>query len=446
MTNVFNKPCLAALALGFMSLVSPCLSMAIPTTNPSASGPSMDDIRRFSNAIALIKRYYVDDVNDHDLFDHALDGMLSGLDPHSAYLDENEYKELQANTSGEFSGLGIEIVTDDNYIKVVTPLDGTPAEKAGVKPGDYIVQIDGKTTFHMDLRQALNLMRGPKGSSIVLTILRKGEKAPLKITVVRDVVHIISVKSRLLDNQYGYIRVAQFQAPTDKLIHNAIKSLNKQAGGKIKGLILDLRNNPGGLLDSAVEVADDFLDIPPKQLFKGLIVNTKGRIPGSQFEAHVTEGDLLNGAPLVVLVNGGSASASEIVAGALQDYKRAILVGTRTFGKGSVQTVLPLTDTTGVKLTTAVYYTPSGRSIQAKGIQPDVNVSDLKIANGENESDWLRESLKEADLAKHLPAKGDKDNSAQQDEDDKTLLNTDYQLYEALNLLKGLSAVSAVKN
>lgn len=407
----------------------------------------LQDVQRFSTAISQIKSYYVKDVNDKELFEDAIRGMLQGLDPHSAYLDEEDFRDLTANTRGEFGGLGIEVTMEKGVLKVIAPIDDTPAKKAGVKAGDYIIKIDDKSIKDFTLREAVSLMRGKKGEPIDLYILRKGHDKPLKFTIVRDIIHIKSVKSRLIDENYGYVRISHFQAPTTKDMITAIEKMQKQSKGGLKGLVLDLRNNPGGLLDSAIEMSDAFIHNDKKGK-EEMIVYTEGRLRGSKFQALARPGDILKKAPIVVLINGGSASGSEIVAGALQDNKRAIIMGERSFGKGSVQTVLPLDDKRGIKLTTALYYTPAGRSIQAKGIEPDIVVRDLKISDSsENEAMEALGRVKEADLKGHL-ANGNKEKQVQkasESNEDKQLAQTDYQLYEALNLLKGLSLISARK-
>ncbi|MHB1240393.1 MAG: S41 family peptidase, partial [Gammaproteobacteria bacterium] len=354
-----------------------------------------------------------------------------GLDPHSAYLDRAQFKELQIGTSGEFGGLGIEVGMENGFIKVIAPIDDTPAQKAGVHAGDLIIFLGETPVKGLSLTQAVNLMRGKPGSKIVLTIVREGEPRPIKITVTRAVIKVQSVKSRMLEDGFGYVRITQFQAPTAENMVRAIRALKKKNGGKLKGLVLDLRNNPGGVLNGAVGVADAFLN-------KGLIVYTKGRVSDSRMSFEATPGDILNGAPMVVLVNGGSASASEIVSGALQDHHRAILLGTRTFGKGSVQTILPLSSGGALKLTTAMYYTPSGRSIQAEGITPDIVVPNMKVT-GVQRPEF--ESVKEVDLSGHL-RNGTKASEASAGSSDgpalSKLARQDFQLYEAINVLKGL--------
>lgn len=398
----------------------------------------MEDVQRFSNAIGEIKKYYVKPVDDKELFDNAIRGMLSGLDPHSTYLDEDAFKELQTSTSGEFGGLGIEVTMEDGVVKVVTPLVDTPAFKAGIKAGDYIIKLGTRSVQGISLKEAVDLMRGKSGSTLDLTILRKGESKPLTFSLVRERITIKSVKSKLLDDGYGYVRLTQFQAMTSQDMEKAIAQLKQQSGG-LKGLILDLRNNPGGLLDSAIQVSDAFL-ASDKNGKPEMIVYTQGRLPGSKFTALSTNThDILNKAPMVVLINNGSASASEIVAGALKDNKRAIILGTQSFGKGSVQTVLPLDEKRGIKLTTALYYTPSGTSIQAKGITPDIVVEEIEVPKTAAKADGLA-GFSEASLSGHLLNKSEDQKTASNAvKDDQTLLHEDYQLYAALTILKGLA-------
>ncbi len=398
------------------------------------------EVQRFTSAISQIKSFYVKPISDQKLFDNAIRGMLEGLDPHSDYLDQEEFSELTSNTRGKFSGLGIEVTMEHGVIKVITPIDDSPAAKAGIKPGDLIISLDNTPVKGLSLRQAVNKMRGKQGTSITLTVIREGEKKPLKIDVTRNVVEIKSVKSELYSGGLGYIRISNFQVPTADDVSKAINKLKEQAHGKLHGIVLDLRNNPGGLLDSAIEVSDEFLDSNKLGANKS-IVSTKGRVAGANFNANATPGDITNGLPMVVLINQGSASAAEIVAGALQDHNRGILVGSKSFGKGSVQTVLPLDQDTAVKLTTALYYTPSGRSIQAKGIVPDVAIVNFDMSKAKDKTNSL-EMISEADLQGHL-AKLGKDKKIDPKKlkmikVEKNLVYTDYQLYEALNLLKGL--------
>ena len=373
-------------------------------------------------------------VGDDVLLENAIKGMLSGLDPHSAYLDPKAFSTLQVNTSGEFGGLGIEVSMEDGLIRVVAPIDDTPAQRAGVQPGDRIVKLDKQPVRGMDLMQAVGLMRGEPGTTIDLTIMREGEPQPLVLTLTRAVVKVTSVKQRMLDDNFGYLRVSQFQVDTGKDLAGAIEKLKKQ--GQLRGLILDMRNNPGGVLQAAVEASDAFLD-------EGLIVYTKGRIEQADLEYSATAENPSGDLPTVVLINSGSASASEIVAGALQDHGRAVIMGTPSFGKGSVQTVLPLANERALKLTTARYFTPNGRSIQAEGIVPDIEVEQATLTKLDT-----RERVKEADLVGHLGnGDGESDgadngHSNGRSKADRELLQADYQLNEALNLLKALSIVA----
>ncbi len=391
----------------------------------------LEELRTFTDVYARIKKDYVVEIEDKVLLENAIRGMLSGLDPHSSYLNEEEFRELQIGTTGEFGGLGIEVGMEDGFVKVISPIDDTPAQRAGVKAGDLIIRLDDKPVKGMTLNEAVKVMRGKRGTNIVLTIVREGANKPLKITITRDVIRVKSVKSRLLEPNYGYLRVTNFQSKTTRNLIDAVDSLEKENNAVLNGLVLDLRNNPGGVLTGAVGVSDAFLE-------NGLIVYTEGRVEDSVLRYSATKGDVLQGAPLVVLINGGSASASEIVAGAMQDHKRAIIMGTRSFGKGSVQTILPLKENSALKLTTARYFTPAGTSIQAEGIEPDIVLENLKVAEIEKEG---FSPLKEADLARHLEnGNGEKKNhkNSNDEKDKRSLASTDYQLYEALNLLKGI--------
>ena len=419
------------------------LALESPSHEPAmyTQGLPLEDIQRFSATIDQIKKYYVKPVEDDQLFENAIRGMLAGLDPHSTYLDTEDYRDLKYYTRGDFAGLGIEVTMEEGLIKVVSPLDDTPAYQAGIKPGDYIVRIDETPIQGLSLREAVLKMRGPKGSDVALTILRKQDKKPIVIKVTRDTIKIKSVKSELLEKGYGYVRISQFQVPTGKNMLDAINTLQRQSGGKLQGLVLDLRNNPGGLLDSAIEVSDAFLD-KKKLSHQQFIVYTKGRLPGSELEAKASSGDILFGAPMVILINEGSASGSEIVAGALKDHNRAILLGSRTFGKGSVQTVIPLDENRAVKLTTALYYTPKGTSIQAQGIEPDILMEDVHVTAKMSKETMTINYLREADLDGHL-ANGNGEGQATQakgkgPQDNASLAVRDYPLHQALTLLKGL--------
>lgn len=422
-------------------ILCPFSAVAETETEGTTEDPNavpLEDVQRFSTAISEIKKYYVKPISDKELFDNAIRGMLSGLDPHSSYLNEDDFNELQTSTNGEFGGLGIEVTMEEGVVKVVTPLVDTPASKIGIKSGDYIIKLGDKSVQGLSLQDAVSLMRGKIGSEINLTILRKGEKKPLHFALVREKIMIKSVQSKLIDNKYAYVRLTQFQTLTNEDMLKAISKMKKDAGGQLTGLILDLRNNPGGLLDSAIQISDAFLGLDQKGK-KETIVYTEGRLPGSKFTALSTPGDILNKAPIVVLINNGSASASEIVAGALKDNKRALIVGTKSFGKGSVQTVLPLDSKRGIKLTTALYYTPSGSSIQAKGIEPDIIVDELVLPKTPNEDKLSGYS--EADLKGHLLVQNQKNEKAQKEliKNNEKLLHDDYQLYTALTILKGMA-------
>lgn len=400
-----------------------------------------------------VKRHYVEPVNNDKLFENAIRGVLAKLDPHSSYLDAEELKELTTATIGQFGGVGIEIAPEKGAIRVISPVDGTPAYKAGIKAGDLIVKIDGQPVKDMTMRDAVNKMRGKKGSKVVLTIVRSKTEKPIQFDIIRDIIKIQTVKSKMLEKGYGYVRVSLFQEPSASDMIKAIKKLQEEAGGKLKGLVLDLRNNPGGLLDSAIEISDQFLDA--QYLKNKKIVYTKGRTPQINSEALASKHDMLSGTPMVVLINEGSASGSEIVAGALQDHKRAIILGTRSFGKGSVQTVIPVDEDSAIKLTTGLYYTPAGRSIQAEGIKPDVWVEDMRVEK--SEGDKSLPQVSEEGLMGHIEDEVDagktpsseKDSKAKHKEPkeskkdeqiEKDLVDKDFQLYQALNLLKGLAA------
>ena len=398
----------------------------------AAAGLPVEELRTFSDVFGRIKNDYVEEVEDADMLENAIRGMLSGLDPHSSYLDHEQFKELQVGTSGEFGGLGIEVGMEDGFVKVIAPIDDTPAQRAGVQAGDLIIRLDDTPVKGLTLNDAVKIMRGKPGTVLKLTVVREGVEKPIKINIKRAIIKVRSVKSRMLEGDFGYVRISQFQSKTAENMVDAIDKLKKEAGGTLKGMVLDLRNNPGGVLNGAVAVSDAFLK-------KGLIVYTEGRVSDSKLRFNATPDDILDNAPIVVLVNQGSASASEIVSGALQDHHRAIIVGTQTFGKGSVQTILPLSNGTAVKLTTARYYTPSGRSIQAEGIVPDIELDQVRISAVESSFD----PIKEADLSGHLSngngKKSDKQTDEDEEQEEESLAQSDYLLYEALNLLKGLS-------
>ena len=390
----------------------------------------LEELRTFADVYNQIRIGYVNEIDDSTLLEYAIQGMLMGLDPHSVYLTKEAFEDLQDNTSGEFSGLGLEVGMEDGYVKIISPIDGSPASDAGLQSGDVILKLDDTTVKGLSLNEAIDRMRGPKGSEIQLTIGRPGKSQPFEVTLVRDVIKTASVRKRWLEPGYGYIRIAQFQHRTGDDVRKALDGM--MAKGDLKGLVLDLRNNPGGILQASVDVAELFLD-------GGTVVYTEGRLENSDISYNAAANDDSQGTPLVVLINGGSASASEIVAGALQDHRRAVIMGTSSFGKGSVQTVLPLSESRAVKLTTALYFTPNGRSIQAQGIEPDILVERAKVTA------YNSRRLSEADLEGHLGnGNGDEEASSGAKLSSK-LLGSDNQLYEALTLLKGLNVLGGLK-
>ena len=388
----------------------------------------LKDLRRFTQAFEYIRSAYVDEVDDRTLLNYAIQGMLNQLDPHSSFLDSQDYDDLQVDTSGEFGGIGIEVGMEDGFLRVIAPMDDSPASRAGLEAEDTIIMLNEESVKGLSLTEAVDRMRGPIGTSISLMILREGVDSAFEVTLTRDRIQVKSVRSQMMDADYGYVRIAQFQTNTGREVENAIKRLDKNAEGGLKGLILDLRNNPGGVLQASVEIADLFVD-------EGVLVYTEGRLEESSVSFTAQPGQLIENVPVVVLVNGGSASASEIVAGALQDHGRALILGTTTFGKGSVQSVIDLEDKVAMKLTTARYFTPEGRSIQAAGIIPDIVVKPVqrKALNFQNYG--------EANLSGHI-ANGNKD-KPERDKDAKqanaSQESSDSQLYEAINILKGLA-------
>ncbi len=393
----------------------------------------LEDLRIFTKTYESIRNAYVNEIDDQTLLEYAIRGMLDELDPHSSFLDASSFKDLQVNTTGEFGGLGIEVTMDNGFVRVVSPIDGTPAERGGIEAGDLIIKLDDTAVKGLSLDEAVERMRGPKGSKITLTIVREGMDKPIEIRLTRDIIKVHSVRSEIMQKDYGYIRIAQFQVNTGRDVEKAVRALQKE-NPDLKGLVLDLRNNPGGVLQASVDVADVFLD-------GGLVVYTEGRLPNSNMRYEAQPDDLTNGLPLVVLINDGSASASEIVAGALQDHHRAVIMGIRSFGKGSVQTVIPVTEDKAVKLTTALYFTPNGRSIQAEGIEPDIEVERVRVTAVKSHSGMSEASLS-GHLANALSGGEDGDPPAEDDTDDEAieeLHNKDSQLYEALNLLRGLN-------
>ena len=409
--------------------------------SPEAEALPLNELRTFTEIFAKIKSDYVEKVDDKELLENAIRGMLEGLDPHSAYLDEDSYKDLQEGTSGEFGGLGIEVGMENGFVKVISPIDDTPAQKAGIKAGDLIIKLDDRSVKGMSLNDAVDIMRGKPGDPITLTIIRESEEKPLVITVVRDIIKTKSVRFETLEPGFGYLRISSFQSHTVESLRQAIYQLKEDNSGKLKGIVLDLRNNPGGILTAAVGVSDMFLN-------KGMIVYTEGRKKDSKLKFNAKPNAKLPDVPLIVLVNAGSASASEIVAGALQDHGRGIIMGEKTFGKGSVQTILPMNNNAALKLTTARYYTPNGRSIQASGITPDIVIDKVKISKIE---EAFGTSVKEADLIGHLDngqeeapvTDGDNEELKKDISEEETvpLSSRDYELYEALNVLKGLAII-----
>lgn len=414
----------SALALGVVIGVSGTLGQGVMANRPNAEVElPLDQLRAFTEVYSRIKQNYVDDVEAERLLQAAMRGMLADLDPHSNYMDSHEYQNMQAGTRGEFGGLGIEVGVESGFVKVIAPIDDTPAHAAGIKAGDIITELDGESTRDVPLRDAVEIMRGEPGTSITLTVRRDGLESPLTFELTRDTIQVRSVRARMLEPGMGYVRISQFQRRTGEQFQDALSQLKREAGGNLSGLVLDLRNNPGGVMRSSVEVVDALLH-------SGRIVYTQGR-RSDEVVFNAKPGDMLNGAPVVVLVNGGSASASEIVAGALQDHQRAVIVGNTTYGKGSVQSILPLGDGSAVKLTTARYYTPSGRSIQDTGVQPDMIVDEnertARIGDGDQVARLQQVSSRYS---------GD-DNAQAAPEDD------DYVLSEAVNLLRGLNMLSA---
>ncbi len=409
----------------------------------ASSGLPLNELRNFSDIFARVKTDYVESVDDKTLLENAIRGMLSGLDPHSTYLNSDEYKELKIGTTGKFGGLGIQVGMEDGFVKVISPIDDTPAFRAGLESGDLIIRLDGKSVKGMTLNDAVKVMRGDPGTDIKLTVIREGADRPLPFTVTRDIISVQSVKSRILEPDYGYIRISNFQSKTARDLVSELSDLKKENKNELKGLVLDLRNNPGGVLSAAADVSDAFID-------EGKLVYTKGRIANSDFEFNAKPGDIMNGAPVVVLINGGSASASEIVAGALQDHRRAVVMGSKSFGKGSVQTIQELRSGGAVKITTARYFTPSGRSIQGEGITPDIVLERYEIKDPKkDEMASLR--IKEADLAGSISnptksqeaiKKAEAEGKKEEEKSPHIKASEDFQLFEALLLLKGLNILN----
>jgi len=396
----------------------------------------LQELRAFAEVFERVSNDYVDAVDDKDLLEGAISGMLSSLDPHSAYLPAEGFKEMQEHTKGEFGGLGMEVGMEDGFVKVISPIDDTPAQKAGIQAGDLIIKLGDEPVKGKTLGEAVDIMRGKPGTVLKLTIVRKGEAAPINVDITRAVIKVKSVKQRMLKDNIGYLRVSQFQVRSGKDLVDAVNKLEEENEAPLEGLVLDLRNNPGGVLTAAVQISDAFLD-------DGLIVYTEGRIKNSQMRFEAEAGDVMDGKPVVVLINEGSASASEIVAGALQDQARAIIVGRTSFGKGSVQTLLPLNNGAAIKVTTARYFTPNGRSIQAEGIKPDITVEKVKIEKVEESAIG---NIKEKDLTGHLENGNGREemldalSEADTKEDEiKKLLEKDFELNEAVRVLKTMA-------
>ena len=415
------------------------LALPVAAQTTTGGGNSSETYRLlnlFGEVFERVRADYVEDVPDRKLVEDAINGMLSALDPHSSFMNARTFRDMQVQTRGEFGGLGIEVTQENGFVKVVSPIDDTPAAKAGLRPNDYVTHIDGEPTLGLTLQEAVEKMRGPINSAIKLTI-RRGTQEPFEVTLMRAQIRVQSVRSRA-EGELGYLRIVSFTEQTDAGIKTAVERIKQQTNGKLKGIVLDMRNNPGGLLDQAIAVSDAFLD-------KGEIVSTRGRRNEDAQRYNAKPGDLLNGLPLVVLINGGSASASEIVAGALQDHRRAILLGTKSFGKGSVQTIIPMGNQGAMRLTTARYYTPSGRSIQAQGIEPDIVVEQARLEKidqprGRREAD-LRGALRN-DQQQQQPGAPAAPAPAEPEEQANVVpadTATDYQLARAFDLLRGLA-------
>jgi carboxyl-terminal processing protease len=409
------------LALAWLMTVGSGAAAATEGEEPAGRLP-LDELRTFADVFNQIRVGYVEEIDDSELLEYAIRGMLNGLDPHSVYLTRDAFEDLQTSTNGEFSGLGLEVGMDNGFLKVISPIDGSPAAEAGMQSGDVILKLDGIAIKGMSLNEAVDKMRGPKGSEIVISIGRPGESQPFDLTLTRDVIKVASVRERWLEPGFAYLRISQFQKNTGDDVRAAIERLIDEEA--MKGLVVDLRNNPGGVLGASVDVAGLFLE-------GGTVVYTEGRLANAGRTYAATSEDMTGGVPIVILINGGSASASEIVAGALQDQGRAVVMGTPSFGKGSVQTVLPISEERAVKLTTALYFTPNGRSIQAEGIQPDMRVERARVETFDESG-----RLSERDLARHLDS--DRAQAAVNAEASRGLISSDLQLYEALTVLKGI--------
>ncbi|MCR9146655.1 MAG: S41 family peptidase [Rhodobacteraceae bacterium] len=442
------KKFLMAAAVGTLTGVLVTTQVAAPllAQEQARSGNVYEQLDLFGDIFERIRAQYVEQVDDSELIEAAINGMLTSLDPHSSYLSPDDAADMRVQTRGEFGGLGIEVTQEEGFVKVVSPIDGTPADTAGIEAGDFITHVDGESVLGLTLNDAVELMRGPVGSEIVITVVREGEAEPFDVSIIRDTIQLTAVRART-ERESVVLRVTTFNDQTFKNLEDGLSEEIETAGGwdAVNGIVLDLRNNPGGLLTQAIKVSDAFLD-------EGEIVSTRGRAPEDGERFNATEGDLANGKPIVVLINGGSASASEIVAGALQDHRRAIVVGTKSFGKGSVQTVMPLRGDGAMRLTTARYYTPSGRSIQALGVSPDIVVEQPRRARNEEDTDEdvsARPTRSEADLRGRLDNDSLSEDEVRQIEEEQAaaeaaakLREDDYQLAYAIDILKGLTALA----
>ena len=436
-----NKKFIIATVFGLITgaLITLEIAKPISANESTVSKSTYEHLSLFGDIFDRIREKYVEEVNDEELIRAAINGMLTSLDPHSSYLPPSDFDQMKVQTRGEFGGLGIEVTQDEGYVKVVSPIDDTPAFRAGIKSGDLITAVDGQSLLGMSLDEAVKVMRGPVGSEIILTIFRETIEEPYDVTIIRDIIKLVVVRHRL-EGDTGYVRLSTFNDQTYKGLEKAVKSMIKEAGGikNINGFVLDLRNNPGGLLSQAIKVSDAFLD-------KGEIVSTRSKHKGEGDRFNAMRGDITKGKPIVVMINGGSASASEIVAGALQDHRRAIILGTKSFGKGSVQTIMPLQGNGAIRLTTSRYYTPSGRSIQAVGVVPDVLVEQTRAPD---DSDKTQKTRTESSLRGSLTNDSLSENDKKRIEEEEKELNEkaklrrdDYQLSYAIDLLKGFSVL-----
>ena len=439
--NEMNKKFIIATVFGLITgaLITLEIAKPISANESTVNKSTYEHLSLFGDIFDRIREKYVEEVNEEELIRAAINGMLTSLDPHSSYLPPSGFDQMKVQTRGEFGGLGIEVTQEEGYVKVVSPIDDTPAFRAGIKSGDLITAVDGQSLLGMSLDEAVKIMRGPVGSEIILTIFRETVEEPYDVTIIRDTIKLIVVRHRL-EGDTGYVRLTTFNDQTYKGLEKAVKSMIKEAGGikNINGFVLDLRNNPGGLLSQAIKVSDAFLD-------KGEIVSTRSKHKGEGDRFNAMRGDITKGKPIVVLINGGSASASEIVAGALQDHRRAIILGTKSFGKGSVQTIMPLQGNGAIRLTTSRYYTPSGRSIQAVGVVPDVLVEQ---ARAPDDSDKTQKTRTEASLRGSLTNDSLSESDKKRLEEEEKELNKkaklrrdDYQLSYAIDLLKGFSVL-----